>query len=72
MYSSQADRDVNPTEKDVPHSLLSSLRQIEEIKRATSEREKKELRTSYGMKEEPNPMLSLNVDIFQYVGPYKI
>ena len=61
----QVDRDVNPTEVDTSRTLTSSLEQIEDIKKEPTEQGKKILRTRYGIKEIPNPMLSLTVDIFQ-------
>jgi len=63
--STQVDRDVNPTQLDTPRSLTSSLQQIQEIQAASSLVRKAALRTEYGIKETPNPMLSLPVDLFQ-------
>jgi hypothetical protein len=38
---------------------------MEKIREAKTEEEKKRLRTRYGVKEVPNPMLSLSTDLFQ-------
>lgn len=58
-----SNRDVNPEKLGAPRSLALSLQQMDAIRRATTEEEKK-LRTEYGVKEVPNAMLNLSVDLF--------
>lgn len=59
------DRDISPDETNVPRTLSTSLAQIEEIRCQVLEKDKNELRTRYGVKEGPNPMLTLRVDLFR-------
>lgn len=59
------DKDVNPTEIDELRSLSLFNKQIDDIKKNGTEQGKKELRTRYGIKEIPNPMLSLTVDVYR-------
>lgn len=61
----QADREVNPDEIGASRTLCSSLAQIDEIKSSVLEKDRSELRTAYGLKEEPNPLLTLDIDVFQ-------
>lgn len=61
----QADRDVSPTEIGEQRTLESARGQIEEIKLKSSERERAELRTRYGIKEISNPLLSIHADLFR-------
>ena len=58
----QVDREVNPTQLGIHRTLSSSLVQIQEIQSASCEREKVRLRILYGIRETPNPMLSLPFD----------
>ena len=48
-------------------SKTSSIAQMDLIKKKHTENDKKQARTLYGLKECPNPMFSLNVDLFRYV-----
>lgn len=64
MHWSQVDRDVSPTEVAEPRSLALSLQQINTIHSAVTEKEKKLLRTQYGIKESPNPLFRLSTDLF--------
>lgn len=59
------DRDVNPTEIDHHRSLASSLQQMKEMEDKVTEQEKKHLRTKYGTRETPNPILQLGVNVYQ-------
>lgn len=61
----QVDRDLNPTEVGALRTLASSQQHIDDIKMQATEQEKKTLRTRYGIKETPNPILSLDVDVYQ-------
>ena len=59
------DREVAPTEISEQRTLVSAREQIEEIKSKASERERAGLRTRYGIKEIPNPLLSIRADLFR-------
>ena len=48
-------------------SKTSSIAQMDLIKKKHTENDKKQARTLYGLKECPNPMFSLNVNLFRYV-----
>lgn len=61
----QADKEVNPRTVSTPRTLVSSLQQMQEIQLKPLKCEKERLRTKYGVKESPNPMLSLPGDLFQ-------
>lgn len=61
----QVDRDVNPASVCEQRTLRSSLQQIRLIQSETTQRGKAELRTRYGLRDVPNPMLSLPGDIFR-------
>lgn len=64
MYVMQTNKDANPEKLDAPRSLALSLQQMSTIRQATTETAKSRLRTEYGLKEVPNPMLHLSVDLF--------
>ena len=69
MYDSfhmQVDKEVNPTEIAEYRSLSSSLQMMEEIKSKDSEGAKAKLRTRYGLRDDPNPMLKLPADLYRY------
>ena len=60
----QVDKDVNPTEVAEYRSLTSSLQMIEEIRSKDSEGGKATLRTRYGLRDDPNPMLNIPADLY--------
>ena len=61
----QVDREVAPTEIGEQRTVVSAREQIEEIKSKTTEHERAELRTRYGIKETSNPLLSIPADLFR-------
>ena len=61
----QVDREVAPTEIGEQRTVVSAMDQIEEIKSKSSERERAELRTRYGIKDIYNPLLSIPADLLR-------
>ncbi|XP_064398445.1 uncharacterized protein LOC135345042 isoform X2 [Halichondria panicea] len=59
------DREVDPVDVSTLHTKDVSLSQMRTIQSAQTESEKESLRTSFGLRERENPMLSLNVDLYQ-------
>ena len=60
------DKEINPTEIGELRSLENSLQQIQRIQLEQVQRAKNSLRTEYGLRECPNPLLSIPADLFQY------
>ena len=56
---------MNPQAVSTPRTLSLSLQQMQEIQQQPVKQEKEKLRTKYGIKEKPNPMLSIPADLFQ-------
>ena len=61
----QVDREIAPTEVSQKRTLSSYKEQIDEIKSKVTEHEKGNLRTKYGTKEAPNPLLTIPADLFR-------
>ncbi|XP_064407340.1 uncharacterized protein LOC135352102 isoform X2 [Halichondria panicea] len=59
------DREVDPVDVSTLRTKDVSLSQMRTIQSARTESEKESLRTSFGLRERENPMLSLNVDLYQ-------
>lgn len=64
LYS-KADKEVNPCVVDIPRTLELTLQQILNIKSQNLQKDKSELRTLYGIKEDENSMLTIPADLFQ-------
>ena len=61
------DKEVAPTEIAEQRTLASSIQMMDDIKDQPSEQAMARLRTTYGIKEIPNPMLTLPADLFRQV-----
>lgn len=59
------DKEVAPTEIAEQCTLASSIQMMDDIKDQPSEQAMARLRTTYGIKEIPNPMLTLPADLFR-------
>lgn len=66
IHSLQVDRDGNPTRLSTPRSLSSTLQAIAEIQAQPTATNKAALRTQYGIREDPNPLLTIPADLFRY------
>ena len=63
----QVDKEVSLKEVDDQRTVVLAMKQMDEIKSRASEREKAEFWTRYGIRESPNPMLSIPADLFRFV-----
>ena len=61
----QCDREKTPHKLVKERTKQQVLHHISIIDQAHTEKKKKELRTTYGVKEGYNPLFTLNVDLFR-------
>ena len=59
------DGHVNPDQVSTDRSTAQAKRQMRLIESAVTKKEKKDLRTQYGIKEINNPLLDLPLDMFK-------
>ena len=61
----QCDKSVDPAEVGIKRTSHISAQQMNRIRRAKTSAEKISLRTLYGLKENDNPLLKLDIDLHQ-------
>ena len=67
LHLRQADRDQNPDTVGDMRSKQSTLHQIALISSQKTTREKANLRTQFGVKDQPNPLLNLSLNLHRFV-----